>query len=153
MPSITSTQPLPGSIGNQSLSQRTSSATSLKSIAPKDSVHFGANQTDGPSTTPVEPEGSGNFLHDTPVVKNIYAGLKGLVQGTFEGPWNKHFQRAAGWFGALLPFAIWIPGPHYVLLPGYVLVKRAIEGLRRMITGFREPDKILKPQPATESTV
>lgn len=149
---VTSVTTLPGNIDSQSALRPTQLVRLVKHTTSKDSVCFGANQTDGPASTPAEESGFTKFLHNTPGVRTIYAGLKGLVQGAFEGPWNKYLGRGAGWLGALLPFALIIPGPHWVILPGYVLVKRAIAGLRQMITGFKDPDKILKPQPVTNST-
>jgi hypothetical protein len=156
MPSITTTTNSPRFASGQSPTQPARSAASLTHPPIKTTVQFSGDTTTNNPTTPTPPanaeSGFTSFLHNTKGVRNVYAGLKGFVKGTFGGPWNKHLWRGTGWFGTLLLFAHWIPGPHYAVLLGYVIIKRAIEGVRQMYTGFKDPDKILKPQPAPEGT-
>jgi hypothetical protein len=138
-----------GAYGPSSGLYQTASAPSALHKSAKPDVFFGASKTSAtpsPATPPAEESRVAQFFNNTPVVKNIWAGLKGGFQGTFETPVSKYFGGAAILFGLTLPFALILPGSHFILLPGYVLGRRVLHGLQQMWTGFTDPDKILKPQ-------
>jgi hypothetical protein len=162
-PQIDSTLQLPRVNGIPPKAQPPVHTPALKPAAtPKDSVHFGASSasshTEDLHDVPEVNESPKlnalqRLLHNTPVVKNLYAGIKGGLKGTFEGPWHKYFGGAALFFLVTSPLALFIPGSHFILLPAYVATRRAIRGISQAITGLTNPDKILNPQKEAEEEV
>jgi hypothetical protein len=136
--------------------QPSASRKQVSTTAPKDSVHFGAKGTQ--STQTGEHDGFEEQpklsvtqrILNAPVIKNIRAGIKGAYKGAFDGRWGLDLGLSIGTFIMTLPFALLIPGSHFLIIPGVIAARRSLNAAKGLITGIANPDKILNPEKEPE---
>ena len=153
MPHITASDPRLAAPKKSGLPQSTQQAAAQrKPVKPTaDSVRFGSYNPSPPLVSSTAEKES--FLHTTPGVKHVYAGLKGVWNGIrSKGQFGSDVGKTALVFLFTLPFALLIPGSHFLILPAYFGAVRAYRGLKGLVTGITNPDKILKPQESPEGT-
>jgi len=112
-------------------------------VTASDSVHFGG-QADHSTQTP-EP------FHNTPQASGLRlwdrtkASLTGLTRGLLKDKWGRDLMISLGIFLFTLPLAYVLPGSHFILIPGYIALRRSLRAISGFSKGLMHPDKILKP--------
>lgn len=110
-------------------------------VSASDSTHFGASAHHMDEDTDTRSHAkSGARVWD-----RTKASLAGLTRGLLKDKWGRDIMVSLGIFLFTLPLAFIIPGSHFVLIPGYIALRRSLRGISGFTKGLISPDKILKP--------
>lgn len=135
---------------NRAFSSATRPIRNLTSANETDTVEITKKEGAEEAKPAAKPEKC--WYKDTPVVKNLAAATKEGLTKFFRHGWWTDIKVSGLLFVVTLPLAFIIPGHHFVLIPAYLATARTLRGTKGFFRGLFKPDKILKKEPAPEST-
>lgn len=117
------------------------SAPRFGAVTASDTIQFGGKK----GKKEIHEHDEDNHKHGLRLWDRTKASTIGALKGLFVKGWGWDIGISLGIFALTLPLALLIPGSHFVLIPGYIGLARAIRGTSGLLKGLVSPDKILKP--------